>query len=226
MSPTRLIGKPCQRHLNSAYAAAVLADSPKAYWQMQECTSTPQDSSGNMLDMTSWNGWEHDYRQRAFLTDTLDRSMFWIGGRNPQRNPQVSTVTSNWTLELFVQVDVITLSDQTLFYNGNSGANGWGLLIGTDMKLRALAGGVAFGTRSNGTLSLSTPYHVALRNSGGTWTYFINGSPDPVTNSISPGTPSGPTKVGDSAHAGYFGHAALYESGLSDARIAAHYAAR
>jgi hypothetical protein len=36
------------------YEAAVMADSPRAYWKFQELSGLPQDSSGNGLHWTSW----------------------------------------------------------------------------------------------------------------------------------------------------------------------------
>jgi len=215
----------CVPFRSSSYASAVLADTPVAYWQYQECSGMPIDSSGNSRDMTSvTSGVGLAYRQTGALSDVRDKSIFQIGGSAFERSSPVSTVTNGFTLEMWVKVELVTNNDQILIYNGNSGADGWGVLIDTDFKYQYLAGGVAFGTAATTALTVNTWHHIALKRST-TWTYYLDGSPNGTGGTTTPNTPTTKTRAGDGSVQRYQSHIAIYEAALTDAQIAAHYAA-
>lgn len=205
------------------YVAAVLASSPRAYWQMQEASGNPQDSSGNALHMTSISAGA-DYREPGPIGAFAIR---FTGGEGVSR-ATISTVVNNFTLEQWVQVQVVTGNDMGLCANGNLGANGWGVLIDTTRKFQYLAGGVALGANSALALTLSAWHHVAVVRRAGTWEYYVDGTVDTANaGTTAPNAPSGGTTAangGSSLQAAY-AHYAVYETALSAAAIAAHFAA-
>ncbi len=216
----------CRPFLTSAYAAAVLTDSPVAYWEYQDCSGFPVDSSGSGLNMnavTSTSGLI--YRRPGALTDPRDLSIEQAGGSTFTRSAPVSTVTNNFTIEMWVKVAAVTFTNQALVYNGIGSTDGWGLMIDTDFKLLYLAGGVAFGGKNTTALTVNTWAHIAVtRNT--TWTYYVNGSPDGTGGTTTPNVPATRVQVGDGAVQRFQSHIAIYNTALSAARIAAHYAAR
>ena len=227
MSRAHRIAKPCTQWLDSAYAQEVLSDTPVAYWPYQECHRYPQDRSGNGFHVTSVTGADtgKQYRQPGALSDLNDRSILQIGG-SIFFSPLVSTAVNNVTIEMLLNIDTITLQPQAIFYNGNGGANGYGILITGAMKMQVLKGGIALGTPSTTSLSLDTWYHVAVTFANPTWTYYLDGAADGTYVSAgAPNTPTGSTQTGDNSIQRYHEHIALYETALSAATIAAHYAA-
>ncbi len=82
------------------------------------------------------------------------------------------TTSASFVMELWFKPSSLS-GTQALFYNGNTGGNGVGIVLSGD-KLTGLAGGRFF---AGGTTVLTTGtwYHAALVSSGGTITYYLNG---------------------------------------------------
>jgi Concanavalin A-like lectin/glucanases superfamily len=210
----------------AAYVAAVLADAPIGYWKLDEASGLPQDSSGSGLHMTTIAG-AVNYRQAGAMLGG-DWSIVMGGGTTIHRN-SIGSATDNVTLELWFQPQAVGNATQRVFYNGNGGAGGYGYYLGqpfTGNDLHGLLGGVAW-LPAGPTLSNSTWYHLVLTRRAGNWLYFINGAQHGgVQSAAAPGGPGGGTcGIGQEAIQGAWSHLAIYETALSDARIAAHYAA-
>ncbi len=230
MSRSHRISSPCSELLNSAYATAVLGSTPKTYWQLQECGGpTSFDSSGNALNVNNnhiTSGVVFLYRQApGALTEDRDRGILWPGGGALSRSGPISTVTNNFTIEMWINVQNVANNGQVLLYNGSGASNGWGMEMNTNRKITYLAGGVAGGGQSTGVVPLNTWTHVALvRNT--TWSVYINGAFDSNIGSTTPNTPSGGNvQIGDGSIQNIWSHVAVYETALSGATISAHFAA-
>jgi len=215
-------------------ATEILADSPKAYWKCQEDGTTghqlPQDSSGNGLHMTTRQSTNFSYGA-AGLPVLGDKMIVCAGGSGFER-ATLSTVTHDFTIEMVVQVQAVTVDPQALIYNGDGGANGWGLFVRTTGKLQPLLGGVAFLTITNTALTIGTTdwYHVVFvkRAAGTAPEIWINATKDTaVQATTAPAAPSGGRTFfnEDTACQGGYAHVAIYESALSSTRIGAHYTA-
>lgn len=227
MTHIRRVGGICNQTVKSPYALEVLADSPKVYWEYQDCKALPRDFSGNDLHMTALAGGTTGtvYRETGPLTTPNDRSILQAGGKIFSRSV-ASTVRSAWTMEMWLKISSATNFPQEVFYNGNGGLNGYGIRITSAMKMRMLFGGLGDPTPSTTTLSVGVWYHIACTFGSGTGTFYLNGSADGTFGAVNPNTPTGTTYVGGSSIQRWQAHIALYESTLSSTRIAAHYAAR
>lgn len=230
---TPLVPQACKRTPASStsgalLAAAILADTPKLYWKCQEASGSLVDSSGNGLGSTATFG-APTYRV-ASAASLGDFMIKLVPADSFTRNPVPSTVVSNFTLELIWQPQVITLDTQSIFQIGDPPNNGWGICQLLSGKLQPVLGGVALLTATTTTLTIGTAnwYHVVMvkRGVGTAMEVWINGVLD---GAVQAGTaPAAPTlqiglKLGTSLTGGV-AHAAIYESALSAARIAAHYA--
>jgi hypothetical protein len=207
-----------------AYAAAVLADTPKAYYKCDDASGNPQDSSGNALHMTTTSSGVTYQDPGPFGPDFCIRWNLKSTSRNA-----VSTVQSNWTLECWCKFNA--LNGSTVMC-GNGGTNGWEMYLPTTTNIGGIAQGVGGQTASGFTLSTGVWYHLVVQKqtgAGGLWLYYINGRPDmtragtsnPTAPGNTPGTTMNRANTGDISMA----HFALYETALSATRILAHYEA-
>lgn len=208
---------------NSDYIAEVLTDTPKAFWEAQDASGNPVDSSGNALNMTSVTGTPL-YHAAGPMSDY---GIEFDGGEYVSR-ALVSTVTNDFTIECWLMYRAG--SSDRVIWNGSLGANGWALYLNNAQKIIGLAGGVAFLTAGTTALTADTWYHVALvRDSANSnkWTYYLNGAVDLANaGTTAPNAPSGgDTGFGsrDGAAQHRIAYAAIYETALSAARISAHY---
>lgn len=155
----------------SALVAAVLADSPRAFWQLQDASGNPVDSSGNSLDMTSVTG-APNYRQTGPLGDFAIRLQSTV---KLNRTTQVSTVVDNFTMECWVKL-VTSTDGRTLFGNGFSATTGWGIQIDSDSKFRSeINDGAGSGVKSVNALSTTAWSHVVVLRRATNWEYYFNG---------------------------------------------------
>jgi hypothetical protein len=206
--------------------SAVLLDSPLAFWELQDASGNPVDSSGNGLDFTSVLG-SPTYEAAGPISDF---AIEFAGGQGTSR-ATISTVTDNFSIELFIYPVSVTNTSQTIFYNGNGASNGFGLLTNyaaSNFRLVAICGGVGFLAQFNTTLSVNTWYHVVVVRESTVWTYYVNGAVDLANaGTTSPNTPSGGTTKINTDSSVHFSAAyvAYYETPLSAAEVAAHYAA-
>ena len=220
----------CQPFTDSDYAAEVMADSPVGYWQMQDCGDFPQDSSGNDRDFTDYVASPTmAYRRPGALTHPLDKCVFLPFLSNPRRTGAVSTAVNNVTIEGWFKIktrESSFLGSEVLFHVGASGSNGYGWYIHTDLTINVLLGGIGYGSAAADTaLTLDTWTHLVMRRNAGTWEYFKDGVADGTGGTTAPNTPSNQVFMEITGEYSA-SHIAVYETALSDARIAAHYAAR
>lgn len=213
--------------MRSLFLDELLADSPLILWEGQEASGLPQDTSGNGNHATSAN--PSAYKQDGPMDDA---SIQLPGGASVARAAQGQTTTI--TMEVLYAVQALPGATQTLFYNGNGGANGYGIVIGQASQLRVvpLLGGILLGNYSGAIITNTGSGgfdHVALRrNADGTWNHFLNGAKfDSGLGANSPGAPSGSIGLllGSSSHQFLWAYFAFYVTALPDARMAEHFAA-
>jgi hypothetical protein len=203
------------------YFDAVMADVPRVFWPLQEAAS-PQDFSGNALHLNSQTG-TPDYQQPGPLSGYSIRC---VGGEWLERTTQVSTVVDNFTMEVLVNIQAVTSDNQKLFYNGNSGANGYGIIVDVSGKFAYLCGGVDFGGDSVGAIVGNGFRHIVVTRTATQWRYYIDGVLDRENlGTTTPVTPSGTTLLGDAFLQTAYSFVALYQTALSAEKVAAHFRA-
>jgi hypothetical protein len=149
---------------------------------------------------------------------------FDTGGDFAEAATAASTVTNNFWMRVWVYLHSVGANNQRLFYNGNSGANGWGILIDTNRTFQFLAGGVALGANSAGALSLSTWHCIDIVRDAGTWVYYLDGLLDTANaGTNTPNAPSGVTRLGDASVAWKAARAHIAEYVPTAAQIKALY---
>lgn len=205
------------------YRAAVLADSPIAFWEGQETSGSTLVDSISAANMTTTG-------TVAQTGPMSDRAVLQPGGTSSAR-ALVSNETTTMTMEIIAVFSAVTAgaSNQTLYYNGSSGGDGYGLIVGTggSFAIKGLLGGVAVGSLI-GTGTGNYDHIVQRRNAAGAWSFFLNGvnGGDSGLGSTNPGVPTGNITIGGSTNFQFnWAYAAFYSTDLSDARILAHYTA-
>lgn len=211
--------------MRSLYLDEVMADAPVALWEMQDDSGNPVDSSGNGYDMTSVTN-TPDYAQ---IGPMEDRSIRCVGGETILRSSHVSVVQSNFTVELILDLQAVTVNNMTLFHNGNPGSNGWGISVNANGTVKYLCGGVAFGTASFQVYEgLGRFTHLVMKKesgAGGAFSYWKDGVLDRTVGTTNPNVPNGTVTLGGASIQTAYSYVAVYETALSSARIAEHYAA-
>ena len=198
---------------------------------LQDASGNPVDSSGNGLDMTSVVG-TPTYRAAGPMSDyALEFDSFT---ENVQRSSQVSTVTTNFSIEFWWYPIEVGAAGRTIFRNDTGAASGWGVSTESAAATTKFARVVS---STVGPASVNTPplnawsHIVVLRREVSVgdnhWEYYFNGNidTDPVADTA-PATPAGVVQLnaGNFLRARY-AYVAVYEKALSANRISAHYQA-
>lgn len=206
-----------------SYSSEILADNPVVYYQMNEASGNPQDSSGNSRHITSTTG-TPDYSLPGPLA--IGSGIRLNGGEYFVRSSVVSTVTNNFTIDGWFKIEAVTQQDEVLVHNGDSASNGWGMVVNNTGTLQFLAGGVTFGPDSATLINHGHWVHIAVVRRSGTWEYWFNGVFDQNSGwTDTPNTPTTELRINSDSVQTLYAHIALYESALSAARIRAHYRA-
>lgn len=215
----------------SAYAASVLADSPIAYWRLNESSGTvAHDSSGNGRAGT-FNSVTLNQASLLPNGDGASCSLAGSGGSNISTAAiaALNNMTSPLTLEAWVRP--ASLVTQVIYAGGSSSpqlalsqSSGSGFpYIGRS--------GVSNGTSATTALSTGTSYHVVVTvDASGNIQYYVNGAaaggPFSFASSFSG---SGPSYIGSYSDGvnylfnGRLQDVAIYGTALSAARVLAHW---
>lgn len=215
-------GFPTYGHLADAYIAAVLADSPRVFWTLQEASGNPQDMSGNDRHATTVTG-TPTYREAG--PRGYDYGVLFGTGQYIERSSVVSTATDNVTFEAWIY-DSNDGQKGDIAQNGVAGTDGWGPHeSGTPFRLIYYTSGV-FGT-SGPSIPDAVWSHIALKRTAGAWTPYVNGVAGSSLGSTAITTPTTRFRIAQSGAHGSLklAYVALYDTALSTARINAHYTA-
>ena len=221
-----------------SYTSEVLADSPIAYWLMNEASGpTLYDSSGNGHDLTIT-----DATGLVFAQDGLLNEDPGTGGRSLQstgtNDHGISTGTaagantafntSAWTVEGVVKFSV----NGGLFSRNDGGSQlYYGFSGGAGSKFTFISQSDATGITSaslNPTAAASTVYHLAATFDGvNTFRWYVNGvlsgTVTTFSNLATIPASNGPFLVMGSVFRGWMEKVAVYGTVLTATRILAHY---
>lgn len=230
------------------YIAAVLADSPAAFWELQDPSGNPQDSSGNgkHMDGTSI---VTSLSYRNPLGPMSSYVMILTRAALKRSADTVISATNNMTMEIWVAtysndntfIPVFWLGVISAATNPSSlGNDGWGLYSSNSGgSARPLIRVVNGGTLTGSTVS-TTPWagssgntmeHVVIVRRSGTWELWRNGVQDTSIGTFID-APGAYNYAGQGAFIGVANAssetfrtawAALYPVALSASRIQAHY---
>ncbi len=186
------------------------------WWKLDDNTGTnAADSSGNNHPGTLTNGptWTSGHNGGyAVSFDGVDDVVV--------TSTPVTTVTDNVSLSAWVYWSGATSSSVAVLYNGNTGANGYGIFIGDNScgvgsKVNILVGGINCNALSSPpTLSTNTWTHLVIIRNSGTWTMYVNGVQEAGSGVNTPNVPTTATSIG-SNHAG----SGTFSGIVDDARI-------
>lgn len=226
---------------SGAYAAAVAADTPLAYWKLDNATVGMTDSSGNNRTGTATAG--VGLGAAALVNDGAASRAITLSGSNRITVPGFEKIgPGGYSIEYWVKVTSAPGSFMNLVGDGESG--------GDFFMMNYLSSGLAvrphygFGNSpvsldSAGTLAVGQTFHVVTTwdalNPTGNGVIYINGVAD-TTGTISRNLPAAGTTGNNMIFIGYdnrepasgsyvMDEVAVYNYALSPARVAAHYSA-
>ncbi|HSH02561.1 MAG TPA: LamG-like jellyroll fold domain-containing protein, partial [Anaerolineae bacterium] len=139
--------------------------------------------------------------------------------------PVASTAIDNITLSLWFKSNGPTGNYQIIFVNGNTGANGYALVLDPSNNLLILHGGVTFiGTGL--TITDNNWHHIAMVRSADDWQFYFDNVLTPLSgnaNIVTPGTGTaiGSSSVGTEFFDGYVDDVHLYEIPLTPTQVGA-----
>ncbi len=223
---------------HASYRDAVMADSPILYWRLGEATgattATDTSATGNNGTYSSVT-----LAQTGALAADSDKASSFNGSSSYLYSASNSGITNNSaaTIEAWFKLNDTTTQGTIVSF----GANGTGTAFAMIANYRgagivSLETGGNYGAYTAGTLTAGTWNHVVISKPAGalsTTNIYINGVLWPLT-AYSAGTPSyaaGKIVVGKFAdYSGYYANAvideaAVYNTTLTAAQVAAHYKA-
>jgi Concanavalin A-like lectin/glucanases superfamily len=217
--------------VSGSYTDAVAADTPVAWYRMDETSGLIQDSSGNANHATV-SGGTSVYREPGAIPNESDGKAIKFDGFNSFSAPDHATldVGDVFTVEAWVKRPATTGTGYRTILSRGSGAFHVALNYDAGGTLELHLQGVGLCVASSVTISDTNWHHVVVTKNGGTVKLYLD-SVD-VTGSVTPRTMSVTATTLDIAHAaGAFiafqtmDEIALYASALSAARVLAHYQA-
>ena len=224
-----------------SYASEILADSPVGFWELNDASGNFVDSSGSGLafDLTPVNS--PTYRVAGPITADPNGAAGFASASSQYASHVLNShflAVDNFTVEMFIY-NITTGRDSVFLTLGDDNVRGYELELnnntgGNKLSIRVM--GVADIGEFTTALSINTWYHVVFQRAATAWKLYINGTQDTSqSSSITPGTPLATDTLSiatifsrPTAHPinGRMAYVAYYNTALSSARIAAHYAAR
>ncbi len=224
-----------------AYAAAVLADTPLAYWKLDDATTSMTDSSGNGRHGTATAGVTRG--TAALVNDGAASRAVTLSGSNRITVQGFEKIgPGGYSIEYWVRVVTAPSGFFNLVGDGEAGGDFFMmnyLTPGMAIRPHYGFGNTPVSLDSTGTLSTTQTYHIVTTwdavNAANNGVIYINGVPD-TTGAISRNLPAGGTTGNNMIFIGYdnrepasgsyvVDEVAVYNYPLSAARVAAHYAA-
>ena len=217
-----------------SYSSEVLADTPLAYWRLNTLsgTETDQGSGGHTL---TFNNEAQMTRQSSGLigsdSDTAVQMNSQSGAYLSTPNAADLIFTGGaFTAELWFRPTVID-AGQSYALVGQGGFTAGGWMLQNRLGVLALYFDGPGDIISTFVPVVNTTYHIAVawRASGNT-DFYVNNVKENITTAGTPVTTTHQAAVGafgDTAGfrngQGGFDEVAIYNTGLSDARVAAHF---
>lgn len=209
----------------NTYNELILKDQPAAYWPMNDVSGPGVPKLDFSINKRHFNVASASLSMVVDNSDHIvDRTPFNISttGYAYSTPTVVLSGTANITLECWIKLIANPLNDTAVIYNGNGGANGYGIVIDANRTIQLLRGGIAYGANSTSVVPLNRWTHIALTRGATQWLYWING----VQDATNPGT-SNPGAPGTNSHvnicSGQMCCAAMYASELTGNQLLSHY---
>lgn len=218
------------------YVTEVLADTPAAYWRLGEAAGPTADDSVGSVDGTYANC---TLAAAGALAGDADTAVGFNGTTSSILVPATLPTFAGAALSCDAWIKISNLSKVGHMivgaYNVVGSNQGWGFIFnqGTaDHKLAYLDTTAVAWVKSTGTINDNEWHHVGFTiTSGGALTFYIDGQSAGTAAAHAPNTYAGTKRLGAQANAGgaflagSLDEPAVYASGLSAARILAHYEA-
>jgi hypothetical protein len=168
----------------------------KGVWHLKEATgSNSADATSSGFTLTPVNS-------PTQSTSQINGGLNYNGSTQyTSRTTNATSVTSNWTLEAWMNPGSLSQLGLAV-YNGND-AGGFGFGVGNGAgaaggNLTGLFGGVVWINSSYTFASTGTWYHVVMkRSSGGTTTFYVNGTVTSGSSGSAPIAPNARFTVGN-----------------------------
>jgi len=223
----------------SAYASAVLADAPLAYYRLNDSGTVAADSGPNRLDATIGSAittgnasviQDASSASMGFPATSVSAASQVRASETPQLEPTNALTEEFWVMPRAIGGDVVEYGNDVLyepyatFFGGDGEICAW---INTTTKY--------YGPCSGATLRVGLAYHVAVTYDGTSIRIYINGaleSTSPASGNLAgyDGTNGlalgGGYALADGSMNGIVQDVAIYGTALSPDRIVAHYQAR
>lgn len=103
-----------------------------------------------------------------------------------------SGVTTNFGMEIWARPTAAN-QNAVLFYNGNDGANGWGILLQNGVPTLLYGNQLIF---SGGSAPINQTTHIAITRGSTGSTLYVNGVAVNTSNANNPNAPSGSVLIG------------------------------
>lgn len=221
---------PTAKPLGTAYVAAVLADSPGAYWHMGESTGIMADSTGhgNGLSMAGSGPW---VRGQPGLPPNYRDGCMQFGGQSMAGTGGTSPTTDLgdvWTIEAWIARTTFgNAGAETILSKPNGGYNM--RIAGAGNQLSMLCAGTAVLATSTVAITDTAPHHCVCTKNGASGHIYIDGTD--VTGAYTDHTCVNTAywlSVGNDNGAApaismFIDEVAIYPTALSPARVLAHY---
>jgi trimeric autotransporter adhesin len=191
-------------------------------WHLDETSGiSAADSSGNSNGGTMYGG------VTLGVAGKMGSAYQFNGSTGYLSLPLITNQTTNITLSAWVY-PLAASQNALLFYVGNPGSNGFGIIqtggsCNNGGKLTVLLGGTnCDAVNSNTNLNINQWNHVVLTRNGSTWQTYLNGVAA-NTGTSNPSTPTGATSIGGISTGNYFNglidEAAAWDRALSSAEV-------
>ena len=224
-----------------AYAATVAADTPLAYWKLDDATTSMTDSSGNSRTGTATVG--VTLGTAPLVNDGATSRAITLSGSNRITVPGFEKIgPGGYAIEYWVKVVTAPGGFMNLVGDGESGGDFFMmnyLSPGLAIRPHYGFGNAPVSLDSGGTLSVAQTYHIVTSwdavNPTGNGVIYINGVAD-TTGTITRNLPAAGTTGNNIIYIGFdnrepasgsyvMDEVAVYNRPLTAARVAAHYAA-
>ena len=216
----------------TSYAATILADTPVAFWELNESSgTTAADYSGNAYNGT-YTG-TYTLGQPSIMPHGSGASLE-LTGNGYVALPSVAALNAlNHPLSLEFWIKTSTpASTMSILNLGSNGSASQTLSNVSSQQLTFGYVNVVNNATSTTVLAANTTYHcVVTVDSGGNITFYVNGT-TAGTGTTSGNVGSGAGTIGIYAHTlanfpytGYIQNVAVYDYALTSTQVADHYAA-
>lgn len=218
-----------------SYDAQVLVDNPVAYWKLQEVSGTsaadsgPNGLTGTYMGTPGTNYTLGEPPIAAGLGTSVLFNQTVYGYVNIPHNSLFDLSSGSYSMELWINIVVTSGNGEPLAKYGSGDAYRF-VFLGTSLYM-FINGSAAL--ISSSVFSPGTVYHLVYVSdtAGGNSYLYVNGvldttvsgntSPSANGSDLTIGVAGGPVAAAND----YISNVALYNTALSSARVAAHYAA-